>query len=183
MTCNRSTTISSVVAVSCSLITIIRNICRYFHGTCSSASPRETKAGTRWCRRKLRRSFAGAVSSATRNVKAVPLVGGPSMTVEVLAVGRCSAFDDSHETDSAFESRVALHCQAQLYRCRSGRRDSHKLVDACGTRTTGLSKRFPLRQGMEWQSLWNKTSSPGLRRGGCGNSCRNGLHLLFLMRV
>src|SRR5881394_235995 len=69
MTCNRSTTISSVVAASCSLITIIPNICRYFRGTCSSASRAGTKAGTRWCRRRLPRSSAGAVSSDTRNVE------------------------------------------------------------------------------------------------------------------
>ena len=31
--CNRSTTISSVVGVLCSLITIMPNICRYFHAT------------------------------------------------------------------------------------------------------------------------------------------------------
>src|SRR5438128_7468838 len=70
MTCTRSTTISSVVAALCSSITIIPNICRYFHVTCSSASPPETKAGTRWCHRKLPRSFDGAVSSDTRNIKA-----------------------------------------------------------------------------------------------------------------
>src|SRR5207253_858659 len=65
-----STTIWLVVAVSCSLITIIPNICRSFHVTCSSASPPETKAGTRWCRRTLPRSSAGAVSLDTRNDKA-----------------------------------------------------------------------------------------------------------------
>src|SRR5438552_1450130 len=70
MTCTRSTTISSVVAALSSSITIIPNICRYFHGTCSSASRVGTKPGTRWCRRKLSRSFDGAVSSDTRNIKA-----------------------------------------------------------------------------------------------------------------
>src|SRR6476620_5750260 len=68
MTCNHSTTISSVVAVSCRLITIIRRTCRYFHGTYSSASPPTTKAGTKWCHRKSPRSSEVAVSSHTRNV-------------------------------------------------------------------------------------------------------------------
>ena len=63
--------ISSVVAVSCSSTTTTPSICQYFHGTCSNASPLETKAGTRWCRRKLPRSFATAVSSDTRKVKGV----------------------------------------------------------------------------------------------------------------
>src|SRR6266542_886136 len=76
MTCNRSTTISSVAAALCSLITTIPNICRYFHGTCSSALPPETKVGTRWCHRKLLRSSADAVSSDTRNVNAfLPIQG------------------------------------------------------------------------------------------------------------
>src|SRR5437773_1857462 len=66
----RQTQSCRVAAVSCSWITIIPNICRYFHGRCSSASPVGTKAGTRWYRRKLLRSSAGAVSSDTRNVKA-----------------------------------------------------------------------------------------------------------------
>src|SRR5256886_16769668 len=43
----RCTTISSAVAASCNLITIIPNICRYFHETSSRASQAGTKAGTR----------------------------------------------------------------------------------------------------------------------------------------
>src|SRR6266516_957551 len=66
---NRCTSISSAVAASCNLITIIPNIYRYFHGTSSSASAPETKAGTRWCRRKLPRSFDGAVCSDTKKGK------------------------------------------------------------------------------------------------------------------
>src|SRR5207253_9652106 len=44
---------------------------RYVHETSPSAAPPDTKAGMRWCRHKLRRSFAAAVSSDTRNVKGV----------------------------------------------------------------------------------------------------------------
>src|SRR5262249_23939124 len=68
--CNRSTVICSAGAVSCNWITIIPNICRSFHGTCLSASLKETRAGTRWFHRPSPRSSGAAVSSVTRNIDA-----------------------------------------------------------------------------------------------------------------
>ena len=87
-------------------------------------------------------------------------------------VRRVRIADD--ETDPTFQSRVALHEQARVHRCRSGRGDSHNPVGRGGTRAAGLPKRFSLQQRVEWQSLCDETSPPGFCRGSCGNCCRNG---------
>jgi len=70
------------------------------------------------------------------------------MIVEVLAVGRRSAFDDRHETDSAFESRVALPEQARLHHCRSRRDDSHSAWNPAELGRLDCRKDFSY--GKEW---------------------------------
>jgi hypothetical protein len=70
------------------------------------------------------------------------------MTVEVLAVGRRSAFDDRHETDSAFESRVALPEQARFHHCRSRRDYSHQSVEPAELGRLDCRKDFSY--GKEW---------------------------------
>src|SRR6266403_814380 len=82
------------------------------------------------------------------------------MTVEVLAVARRSAFDDRHETDSAFESRVALPEQARFHHCRSRRDYSHQSVEPCGTRPTRLPKRFLIWERMEREGYATKQVRP-----------------------
>jgi hypothetical protein len=64
------------------------------------------------------------------------------------------------ETDSAFESRIALYEQARLHCCRNRRGDSHQSVEPYGAQPTRLPKRFPIRERMEWEGLCDKTSSP-----------------------
>src|SRR3979490_2774363 len=43
-----------------------------------------------------------------------------------------------------------------------------------------MRKRLRVRQRMERQNLPDQTRSARLRRGACGNCCRNRLNLLFL---
>src|SRR5207237_9980700 len=109
-------------AVSRSLITIIANICRSFRVTCSSASPPETKAGTRWCCRKLLRSSAGVVCSDTRNVKAAPRLA----LSQLWGAQAASLLVSAGSRNERFFRRCALHWQWPIYRIaalvKAGRR-------------------------------------------------------------
>src|SRR5207249_5660269 len=93
----------------------------------SNASLRETKAGTIWCRRKLQTSSAAAVSSDTRNIKALSASGAAFNRQLMLYFAYGSNMDWAQMKQrcplAKFVCRAKLPAHRLAFTLKSARRD------------------------------------------------------------